>query len=77
LIKQVMDRLPAEKRKGYLLNPIPNLTYESMIQTILGKDGITPEMLKEQQDASWSNGSCRPARRCPQRDHQAEHQPVR
>jgi len=50
LIKQVMDRLPPEKRKGYLLNPIPNLTYESMIQTILGKDGITPEMLKEQQD---------------------------
>jgi hypothetical protein len=50
LIKQIMDRLPAEKRKGYLLNPIPNLTYESMIQTILGKDGITPEMLKEQQE---------------------------
>ena len=50
LIKQVMDRLPPEKRKGYLLNPIPNLTYESMIQTILAKDGITPEMLKEQQD---------------------------
>jgi hypothetical protein len=50
LIKQVMDRLPPEKRKGYLLSPMPNLTYESMIQTILGKDGITPEMLKEQQD---------------------------
>jgi len=50
LIKQVTDRLPPERRKGYLLNPIPNLTYESMIQTILGKDGITPEMLKEQQD---------------------------
>jgi hypothetical protein len=50
LIKQIMDKLPAEKRKGYLLNPIPNLTYESMIQLILGKDGITPEMLKEQQD---------------------------
>jgi len=50
LIKQIMDRLPPEKRKGYLLNPIPNLTYESMIQTILAKDGITPEMLKEQQD---------------------------
>lgn len=50
LIKQVMDRLPPERRKGYLLNPVANLTYESMIQTILGKDGITPEMLKEQQD---------------------------
>lgn len=50
LIKQVMDRLPAEKRKGYLLSPMPNLTYESMVQVILGKDGITPEMLKEQQE---------------------------
>jgi hypothetical protein len=50
LIKQITDRLPPEKRKGYLLKPVPNLTYESMIQTILGKDGITPEMLKEQQE---------------------------
>lgn len=50
LIKQVMDKLQPEKRKGYLLKPVPNLTYESMIQTILSKDGITPEMLKEQQD---------------------------
>ena len=50
MIKQVMDRLPPEKRKAYLLKPMANLTYESMIQTILGKDGITPEMLKEQQD---------------------------
>ena len=50
LIKQIMDKLPAEKRKGYLLNPVPNLTYESMVQLILGKDGITPEMLKDQQD---------------------------
>ena len=50
LIKQVMDRLPPERRKAYLLKPVPNLTYESMIQTILEKDGITPEMLKEQQD---------------------------
>src|SRR5919109_5278052 len=50
LIKQVMDRLPPEKRKAYLLNPTPHLTYESLIQTILSKDGITPEMLKEQQE---------------------------
>lgn len=50
LIKQVTDRLPSEKRKGYLLKPVANLTYESMVQTILEKDGITPEMLKEQQE---------------------------
>jgi hypothetical protein len=78
LIKQVTDRLPAEKRKGYLLNPIPNLTYESMIQTILGKDGITPEMLKEQQDRVQVIE--RPASqfgRCAQRDHQAKYQAIR
>ncbi len=50
LIKQVTDRLPAEKRKAYLLSPKPNLTYESMIEFILGKDGITPEMIKSQQE---------------------------
>ena len=50
MIKQVTDRLPPEKRKAYLLKPVANLTYESMVQTILSKDGITPEMLKEQQD---------------------------
>jgi len=50
MIKQITEKLPPEKRKGYLLKPMPNFTYESMIQVILGKDGITPEMLKEQQD---------------------------
>jgi len=50
LIKKVMDNLPPEKRKAYLLNPVANLTLDSMIKTILSKDGITPEMLKEQQD---------------------------
>lgn len=50
LIKQVTDRLPPEKRKAYLFNPQANLTYESMLETILGKDGITPEMLKTQQE---------------------------
>ncbi len=49
-IKKVTESLPAEKRKGYLLNPIPNLSYELMVKLILEKDGVTPEMLKEQQD---------------------------
>jgi hypothetical protein len=50
LIKKVTESLPAEKRKGYLLKPIANLSYESMVKLILEKDGVTPEMLKEQQD---------------------------
>jgi len=50
LIKQVVDRLPAEKRKGYLFKPQANFTYESMMETILNKDGITSEMIKAQQE---------------------------
>ena len=50
MITQVTNRLPAEKRKAYLFKPVANLTYESMIETILGKDGITPEMIKAQQE---------------------------
>jgi hypothetical protein len=50
MIRQVMERLPSEKRKGYLLNPRANLTYESMMETILNKDGISSEMIKTQQE---------------------------
>jgi hypothetical protein len=50
MIKQVTERLPPEKRKAYLLKPQANLTFESMVETILGKDGITPEMIKSQQE---------------------------
>lgn len=50
LITQVTNRLPAEKRKAYLFKPVANLTFESMMETILGKDGITPEMIKAQQE---------------------------
>lgn len=49
LISQVMNRLPAEKRKGYLLRPQTFLTFQSMIEKILEKDGVSKEMLDEQQ----------------------------
>ncbi|MCX6065560.1 MAG: CpXC domain-containing protein [Chloroflexi bacterium] len=49
LISQVMNRLPAEKRKGYLLRSQSFLTLQSMIEKILEKDGVTKEMLDEQQ----------------------------
>ncbi len=50
MITQIMNRLPPEKRKGYLLKPTANFTFESMMETILGRDGITPEMIKAQQE---------------------------
>jgi hypothetical protein len=48
LITQVMNRLPPEKRKAYLLRPQSFLTYQSLIERILGVDGITPEMIQDQ-----------------------------
>lgn len=49
MISQVTNRLPAEKRKAYLLRPQSFLTYESLLERILAADGITKEMLDEQQ----------------------------
>ena len=49
-IKKITDNLPPEKRKGYLLNPQTFFTFESMIERILGEDGITPEMIQAQKD---------------------------
>lgn len=49
LITQVTNKLPAERRKGYLLRPQSFLTYQTLIERILGMDGITPEMIQAQQ----------------------------
>ena len=49
LISQVTNHLQPEKRKGYLLRPQNFLTYQSLIERVLGADGITPEMLQAQQ----------------------------
>lgn len=50
MINQAVDRLPAEKRKGYLLTPQAQLTMQSLIERVLEEDGITKEMIKAQQD---------------------------
>lgn len=49
LITQAVNKLPPEKRKAYLFRPQSFLTYQSMVERILGADGITPEMIKAQQ----------------------------
>lgn len=49
LINRIMDNLPQEKRKAYLLQPKSMLTYQSLIEKILEADGITKEMLEAQQ----------------------------
>ncbi len=49
LINRVMSSLPQEKRKAYLLQPQSMFTYQTLIEKILEADGITKEMLEEQQ----------------------------
>ncbi len=49
LINQVVNRLPAEKRKGYLLRPQSMLTLQTLVERILEGDGITHEMIQAQQ----------------------------
>jgi uncharacterized protein YdcH (DUF465 family) len=48
LTNRVIQALPPEQRKGYLLRPQSFLRLEGMIETILQADGITPEMLAAQ-----------------------------
>jgi len=49
LINQIMNNLPQEKRKAYLLQPQTMLTYQTLIEKILEADGITKEMIEDQQ----------------------------
>lgn len=50
LINQVVNALPQEKRKAYLLRPQSTLTMQGLVERILEADGITREMLQAQQD---------------------------
>jgi hypothetical protein len=50
LINKVVNSLPQEKRKGYLLRPQPVLTMQGMIERVLEADGITREMIQAQQN---------------------------
>ncbi len=49
LINQVVNGLPAEKRKGYLFQPQSMFTYQTLIDRVLEADGITKEMIEAQQ----------------------------
>lgn len=49
MLKQVMDNLPVEKRKGYLLRPQTMFTLQSLVERVLEGEGITKEMIEAQQ----------------------------
>lgn len=49
LLKSIIDNLPPEKRKGYLFQSETMLTLRAMIERVLEADGITKEMLENQE----------------------------
>jgi predicted RNA-binding Zn-ribbon protein involved in translation (DUF1610 family) len=49
LTNKLVNSLPAEERKFYLLNPKQFLTLDSMVKAVLEADGITPEEIEAQQ----------------------------
>jgi hypothetical protein len=48
LTSAVMESLPPEERKAYLLQPQVFLTLETLVNKILEADGVTPEMIEAQ-----------------------------
>jgi hypothetical protein len=48
ITRAVMDSLPVEERKGYLLTPQVYMTMDNLIKRILDEDGVTPEMIAAQ-----------------------------
>ena len=48
MMNDVINKLPQDQRKGYLLSPKPAFTMQGMIERVLEAEGITKEMLDEQ-----------------------------
>ena len=49
MLNQIINNLPQEKRKGYLLRPQSALTLQGLVERVLEADGITREMIQAQQ----------------------------
>lgn len=50
LLKQVIDSLEAEDKRGYLFQPQTMLTMNNLVKNVLMADGITEEMIQDQQE---------------------------
>lgn len=50
LLKQVIDNLEPQERKGYLFQPQAMFTMNNLVKNVLLADGITDEMIQAQQE---------------------------
>ncbi len=48
MMNEVINKLPQEQRKAYLLKPTPAFTMQGMIERVLEAEGITKEMMDAQ-----------------------------
>jgi hypothetical protein len=48
LVKQAMDSLPPEQRRGYMLQPQNIISIQTFMEKVLETEGITPEMIARQ-----------------------------
>lgn len=48
LVKHLMDDLPPEQRRGYMLNPQTIINFQTFLEKVLETEGITPEMISRQ-----------------------------
>lgn len=49
MARQVMDSMPSEKRRAYMLQPQTVLTMQSFMEKVLETEGVTKEMIQRQQ----------------------------
>jgi hypothetical protein len=49
MARQVMDSMPSERRRAYMLQPQTMLTMQSFMEKVLETEGITKEMIQRQQ----------------------------
>ena len=45
LVRQAMDSLPPEQRRGYMLQPQTVLSMQTLMEKVLETEGVTPEMI--------------------------------
>jgi hypothetical protein len=48
MVNEVINNLPQERRRGYLLNPTSAFTLQGMTERVLEAEGVTKEMLEAQ-----------------------------
>lgn len=49
LVQEVMNQTPPEQRRGYMLQPQEVIGYQTFLEKILETEGVTPEMIAQQQ----------------------------